>query len=123
VFKANPDYYRSFDEGGRPGFDTMERKGIAVVTAELIERGLKGGSTSTREEQALRMRYGARVDPAGPLPSVAQEGSELADELLLIEMRLLSALKRRAAQAKGKDETRLVAASKAKIVSSLKKKR
>jgi peptide/nickel transport system substrate-binding protein len=25
VFKANPDYYRQWDEGGRPGFDTFEK--------------------------------------------------------------------------------------------------
>ena len=29
VFKANPDYYRSWDEGGRPGIDTYEKTVIA----------------------------------------------------------------------------------------------
>ena len=35
VFKANPDYYRSFDEGFRPGFDTMERLVIADRASTL----------------------------------------------------------------------------------------
>ena len=29
TFKANPDYYRAWDEGGRPGFDTYEKVVIA----------------------------------------------------------------------------------------------
>jgi ABC-type transport system substrate-binding protein len=29
TFKANPEYYRSWDEGGRPGFDTFEKVVIA----------------------------------------------------------------------------------------------
>jgi peptide/nickel transport system substrate-binding protein len=35
VFKANPTYYRNFDEGGRPGFDTMERLVIADRASAL----------------------------------------------------------------------------------------
>jgi hypothetical protein len=99
----------------------MERKGTAVVTAELVEQGLRNGAATAREEQALRMRYGARVEPRTPLPQVVEPESDLADELLLIEMRLLSALKHKAALAKGK--TTPVAPSKAKIVAGLKKKK
>jgi hypothetical protein len=108
-------------------FDTMERKGIAVVTAEQVEQGLKRGSQATAlEERALRMRYGARVNPEAPLPQVAEPESELADELLLIEMRLLAAIKRRNAEAKQQQApgpaSKASAASKAKIVAGLKKK-
>ncbi len=35
VFKANPDYYRKFDEGGRPGYDTMERITISDRSSAL----------------------------------------------------------------------------------------
>lgn len=104
--------------------ETMERKGTAVVTAELVEQGLREGSTTVREEQALRMRYGARVEPSRALPQVAEPESELADELLLVEMRLLSALKHRAAKAKGevKVEAKAATGPKAKIVAELRLK-
>lgn len=102
----------------------MERKGTAVVTAELVEQGLRRGGTTAREEQALRMRYGARVEPSRALPQVAEPESDLADELLLLEMRLLSALKHRAAKVKAevKAEVKAATGPKAKIVAELKLK-
>lgn len=104
----------------------MERKGTAVVTAEQVERGLERGVASAPEERALRMRYGARVDPSAPLPQLAEPDSELADELLVLEMRLLSALKERAASARGArgaTAAKAPSAAKAKILAGLKKKR
>ena len=35
VFKANPDYYRSWDEGGRPGIDTYEKIVIGDRTSVI----------------------------------------------------------------------------------------
>jgi peptide/nickel transport system substrate-binding protein len=35
IFKANPDYYRSWDEGGRPGFDSWEKIVIADRASTL----------------------------------------------------------------------------------------
>jgi hypothetical protein len=100
----------------------MERKGTAVVTAELVEQGLRRGAITAREDQALRMRYGARVDPSTALPQLAEPESELADELLLLEMRLLSAMKHRAAKTKAEVKAP-AGGAKAKIVAGLKKKR
>jgi hypothetical protein len=102
----------------------MERKGTAVVTTELVESGLKKAQTTSREEQALRMRYGATVDRKAKLPQVAEPESDLADELLLIEMRLLSALKHRKAQAQAKAAPAPAkSAAKSKIVNALKSKK
>ncbi len=55
VFKANPDYYRSFDEGGRPGFDTMERLVIAdraTTLAAYISGQISEYSGIRPEEEA-----------------------------------------------------------------------
>ncbi|MGV3622093.1 MAG: hypothetical protein ACO1OB_14820 [Archangium sp.] len=75
----------------------MERKSnsTTVVTKETVATGLKTVTTTAREEQALRMRYGATVDMKAPLPRAHGNDGELADELLLIEMHLLRAVKAR----------------------------
>jgi hypothetical protein len=100
----------------------MERKGTAVVTAEVVEQGLKRATTMTREEElALRMRHGVTVEKKVALPQVAEAESQLADELLLIEMRLLSALKHRKAQATKAAPARNP--TKSKIVAALKAKK
>jgi hypothetical protein len=101
----------------------MERKGTAVVTAESVEKGLKKAPTTTREEQALRMRYGATVERTAALPRVVEVDSELADELLLIEMTLLRSMKQRAAPPKAKAAPVARNATKSKIVSALKAKK
>ena len=101
----------------------MERKGgsTAVVTTEQVTKALKTATTTPVEEKTLRLRYGAKVDLKAPLPTAHGDNEELGDELLLIEMQLLKALKRhKAAQAK------LAAprnAAKDKIVRNLKAKK
>lgn len=97
----------------------MERKGssTAVVTKELVATALKTATITTREEQALRMRYGATVDKKAPLPQAHGGNEELADELLLIEMQLLRGLKARNAPA-----TKTKSAVKSKIAAKLSKK-
>jgi hypothetical protein len=97
----------------------MERKGssTAVVTKELVATALKTATITTREEQALRMRYGATVDKKAPLPQAHGGNEELADELLLIEMQLLRGLKARSAPA-----TKTKSAVKSKIAAKLSKK-
>jgi hypothetical protein len=101
----------------------MERKGTAVVTAEIVEQGLKQATTTKLEEQALRMRYGVTVEKTVALPQVAEEDSELADQLLLIEMRLLSALKHRRAAQGAKASPTARNPTKSKIVAALKAKK
>ena len=98
----------------------MERKGssTAVVTKELVSTALRTATVTAREEQALRMRYGASVDKKAALPQ-AQHGNEaLADELLLIEMQLLKGLKAHL----GPKSTATRAAVKSKIAARLSKK-
>lgn len=101
----------------------MERKGssTAVVTTELVATALKTATTTAREEQALRMRYGATVDKKAPLPQAHGGNEELADELLLIEMQLLRGL--RAHQGKPVTaKTATKGAVKSKIAAKLSKK-
>ncbi len=100
----------------------MERKGgsTAVVTAETVTTGLQTSTVTQTEEKALRMRYGASVDLKAPLPTAYGDNEELGDELLLLEMRLLSALKRQRAMAKA---TPVKNATKSKIVGALKAKK
>ena len=77
----------------------MERKGskTTVVTKEEVTAGLKTADTTAREEQALRMLYGASVDKKAALPQAHGGNEALADELLVIEMQLLRAMKARTA--------------------------
>ena len=100
----------------------MERKGssTAVVTKELVATALKTATTTSREEQALRMRYGASVDKKAALPQAHNGNDELADELLLIEMQLLRGLKAHRGPASKTVATK--GAVKSKIAAKLAKK-
>ncbi len=89
----------------------MERKRTAVVAKVAEEVAL--AKMTGREEQAIRMLYGKTLERTAVLPQVAQAHSELADELLVVEMSLLRAIKRRATVSQPR---------KAKIVASLKSK-
>jgi len=102
----------------------MERKGgsTAVVTAEEVAVALgRVGTVTSEEEKALRLRYGAKVDLKAPLARAAGDNQELGDELLLMEMQLMRAMKLRKAQATAATAPRN--ASKDKIVRSLRKKK
>jgi hypothetical protein len=101
----------------------MQSKGTAVVTAEEVKAGLnKTRTTTAEEEKALRMRYGAKVETTTELPQVHGGNSELADELLLIEMKLMQAMKmRQAVKARATMSPKNLA--KDKIVRALKTKK
>jgi len=78
----------------------MERRGLgstATVEGKQIREALGRSQTSSRldseEERALRMRHGAAVELSTPLPRAAGPNAELADELTLIEMQLLRAMR------------------------------
>jgi hypothetical protein len=101
----------------------MERKGSSttVVTKEQVATGLETATISAREEQALRMRYGAPVSKKAALPQAHGGNEELADELLFIEMTLLKGL--RAHQGQGPKATTATKANvKSKIAAKLSKK-
>jgi hypothetical protein len=78
----------------------MERRGVggtATVEDTAIRRALGRTEVSSllndEEERTLRMRYGAAVELSTPLPRAAGTNAELADELTLIEMQLLRAMR------------------------------
>lgn len=103
----------------------MATKGgsTAVVTAEQVTTALKSASVTSTEEKALRMRYGAKVDLTETLPQAHEGDQDLADELLLLEMRILRALKRRNAQSSAPKPAKLRSPTKAKIVRALRNKK
>ena len=101
-----------------------------TATKQQVATGLsKAREVTSEEERVLRMRHGAAVDSKAPLARKAPEGSEAADELLLLEMQLLKAYREHLA----KQQKKAVAAakpaptvqnrSKDKIVRALRKKR
>jgi hypothetical protein len=111
----------------------MERKvGSSTVTAKEVKAALEKTRTLTAEEdKALRMRHGVGApNPSAPLPRAAGDNAELADELLVIEMQLMKAMRARtgqtrtASKAPAATATREapVNATKEKIVRALKKK-
>src|SRR6266851_1583526 len=66
------------------------------VKAEELRESLPKAKLSAEEEKVLRMRHGvAPANPSESLPGVAPAGSPVADELLLIEMELLKAQRRK----------------------------
>lgn len=85
----------------------MERKSsgsVAVaVTKEEVRSALGRARTLTSEEEkALRMRHGVSTPKLdAPLPRAAGDNAELEDELLIIEMQLMRAWRRRLDEQKG----------------------
>lgn len=99
----------------------------ATVTAKQVKAGLSGRTAVTaNEEQTLRMRYGAQVEPGAPLGRKAAPGSEAADELLLMEMQLLKAYRAHLARTQApaaRAAPTVRNEAKNKIVRALRKKR
>lgn len=109
----------------------MERKagtGTVAVTKEEVRSALSKARTLTSEEEkALRMRHGVGPDNLkAPLPRAAGANAELADELLVIEMQLMRAARRRQIEASARRNAVVApqaSKSKDKIVRMLRKKR
>ena len=95
----------------------MERKTAVVTAAEVAVALGKVKTVTSEEEKALRMRHGARVELNAPLARAAGDNEELADELLLIEMQLMRAMKAKNAPLPQRN------AHKDKIVRALRKKK
>jgi hypothetical protein len=102
----------------------MERRGssttVAVTAAEVKGALAKTRTLSSEEEKALRMRFGAAEESRTPLPRAAAGNADLSDELLLIEMQLMRAFKKRAAATMVQPTERN--AAKDRIVRALRKK-
>ena len=96
----------------------MERTpdGKGRVTTEGLRTELERDRALTpAEESALRMRHGVSVRADAPLARIAPEGSELADELLLLEVQLARQARTRV--------PRVPSPAKSKIVRALRGKR
>jgi len=105
----------------------MERKGgtrTVEVESKTVQRSLKNEvkTLTAEEDKALRMRHGAQVALDAPLPQMARAGTELGDELLLMEMQLLRAFRARTGRAQPVAAAP-VSKTKSKIVNALRKKR
>jgi hypothetical protein len=101
-----------------------ERKGESnTVVTEEVRTGLaRAPALSPLEERVLRLRHGVSAAPEAPLGRVAPADSELGDELLVLELQLLRAVRARAAQAAAARGT-ADPSRKSKIVRALRKKR
>ncbi|MFY0525173.1 hypothetical protein ACN28I_19190 [Archangium gephyra] len=76
----------------------------------------------------LRLRHGAGApSKSAPLPRAAGNNEQLGDELLLIEMQLMKAMRERTGQARSASKPKAAAtgtnATKDKIVRALRKKK
>lgn len=110
----------------------MERKGAkstAVVTAAEVKAALgkRSQALTAEEDKALRMRHGAGApDLKAPLPRASAGNQEVEDQLQLIEMQLLRAMRARtgapARAAATVTPASPGAATKAKIIRALRKK-
>ncbi len=104
----------------------MERKvGSSTVTTKEVKAALEKARTLTSEEEkVLRMRHGAGAPSTrAPLPRAAGDNAELADELLVIEMQLMKAMRARTGQTKTASKPKAKNAAKEKIVRALRKKK
>ena len=93
-----------------------------VVKEEVRERLGRAPALRVEEERVLRLRHGVSVDPLAPLGWVAPVDSQLGDELLVLELQLLRAVRARASTAAAARGT-ADPATKSKIVRALRKKR
>lgn len=76
----------------------MDRKGRGTVeiSAAEVATALSRSELSSEEEKMLRMRLGiAGADLDAPLPRAAGDDQSVADELLLLEMSLHRAYRKR----------------------------
>jgi hypothetical protein len=102
---------------------TEQKAGTSTVVTEEVRVGLaRAPRLSVQEERVLRLRHGVSPDAEAPLGRVAPVDSELGDELLVLELQLLRAVRARAAQAAAARGT-ANPATKSKIVRALRKKR
>ncbi len=109
----------------------MERKvgSSTTVTSKEVKAALdKTQTLASEEEKVLRMRHGAGApSKSAPLPRAAGNNQELGDELLLIEMQLMKAMRERTGQTRSASKPKAAAtgtnATKDKIVRALRKKK
>lgn len=104
----------------------MERKGgsTVAVTSEQVKRTVSKVQTlSPSEEKTLRMRHGAGADVSAPLPRAAAGNAELEDELLLVEMQLLRAMRARQGGATPTAKGPVASRAKDKIVRTLRRQK
>ena len=107
----------------------MDRKvggGTAAVSREALGTALSAQSRlSSEEEKVVRMRHGlGAADATEPLARAAAGNAELEEELSLIEMRLLRAMRLRKGQpAAGRNLIAPPSRTKDKIVRSLRRKK
>ena len=104
----------------------MQRKGStqvrdAVEAREVGAALAKVKTLASEDEKVVRMRYGSTVAPDAPLARHAAADTELADELLVMEMELLRAYRAHKAQMAQRPAPR-PSRAKDKIVRALRKK-
>lgn len=86
----------------------------ARTTSKELRTRLESRTLSPGEERAIRMLRGLPVRSDAPLARMAEDGSELGDELLLLELQLHKQMRGRAGKG--------VSPTKSKIVRALRKK-
>lgn len=104
----------------------MERRAGKRVTvcAEGIKADARPAKLTAEEERVVRMVHGIRAAPTAPLARVADDASELADELLTIEMALFRAERKRASPSAGaRPSPSADERAKSKIIRALRRKR
>jgi hypothetical protein len=102
---------------------TEQKAGLSTVVTEEVREGLgRAPALTVEEERVLRLRHGVSLDAEAPLARVAPVDSELGDELLVLELQLLRAVRARATQAAAARGT-ANPSTKSKIVRALRKKR
>jgi hypothetical protein len=95
--------------------EPMERTPKKQPGAVVEALRTRDRTLTPQEERTVRMRQGIGVPASAPLARMAQEGTELADELLLLELQL-------ARQARAR-VPRMPSPAKSKIVRALKGRR
>jgi hypothetical protein len=102
---------------------TEQKAGAStVVTEEVRAALLRAPALTVEEERVLRLRHGVAPDAHAPLARVVPADSELGDELLVLELQLLRAVRARATQAAAASGT-ADPSRKSKIIRALRKKR
>ncbi len=88
----------------------MERTPKKQPGAVIEALRVKNQVLTPAEERAVRMLQGIGVRPDAPLARIAPEGSELGDELLLLELQLARQARARVARPPSPAKSKIVRA-------------
>ena len=87
----------------------------AQTSSKELRTRLESRTLSPAEERAIRMLRGLPIRPDAPLARMAEDGSELGDELLLLELQLHKQMRGRTGRGPSPTKSKIVRALRKRV--------